>query len=429
MSSTISQKYLTTGRLPRVVILAVLAGLVLMLGSLLSQGTAHAAAQDHTPATWNMQGGTDRWAGVYTIAQFHSVVALQEVPGQRDHTPTPPAAAQPTGRHNGNVTEYRWQEGRRGPVRYLYILQTTSRNLGMVTSFRADDFFATPGVYRPLLSVQNNADSVLFSSAHASADGGSDATSLMRRGRQAALDRGLQNWVVLGDFNRDLLRLRRDNQNLPLPTGGYLYDPGQATQRSGGELDYMVSNIHTYNWQATVGRNRGSDHWPVLFGSLRAAAGFVNLSSDSNGGLMEAERSRTANGTPVEFSHANGSDNQVWKLIFTGQFSGVPLYHLVNKASGKCLDIHNGPNTKVGDYLVIWDCHNTTGEPDTQNFTLQQGGQDPAEPDRTIVQHSVSNYFLNVLGDRRGDDARVGLWPIQPYPNRNESFYIHPAIN
>jgi hypothetical protein len=144
-------------------------------------------------------------------------------------------------------------------VRYLYLLPQRSRNLGVVTSFRANRFFELGNVYRSLLAVVDNTTNMMFASAHASARGGVDAASLVARARNRATASGW-DWAVLGDFNRDPPSLAR-------PPGTLLDNAGQATQQSGGELNYLVSNVETDNWQATVAVNQGSDHWPVYFGS------------------------------------------------------------------------------------------------------------------------------------------------------------------
>jgi hypothetical protein len=362
-----------------------------------------------------MQGGRDRWRGVYNISQFHTVVALQEVPS------SPPAAAWPTGRRIGRVVEYIWQETRRGPQRYLYILPQGSRNLGMVTSFRARRAFELRNRYRSLLAVYDDNTNMMFASAHASANGGGDAASLVTRGQNVANANGW-NWAVLGDFNRDPMTLTR-------PTGTFLYNAGQATQQSAGELDYMVSNIETDNWQATVGVNQGSDHWPVYFGSLRAAAG-VTIHSVSNGGNLDVLGGGNNDGTRVGVYHNNNAPNQLWSVRPT---TSSVVYRIVSHASGgvlKCLDVNNGQRSGVGDYLNIWTCHGLNGEPnpggpaaDTQNFVLE--GADRYQPNVTMIHDIGSNGYANVLGDAQGDGVTVGQWFLQAGAP-NEEFYFHP---
>jgi hypothetical protein len=405
--------------------------LVLALGAMLAPGAAYAQnpPDSHRPATWNMQVSSSRWSGVYNLSQLHSVVALQEVPSR------PPAGAVATGRRIGAVVEYRWQQGRRGPLRYLYILPQRSRNLGVVTSFRATRFFELGGVYRSLLAVYDRDTNMMFASAHASASGGNDAASLVARAGRRAQANGW-DWAVLGDFNRDPGRLGR-------PAGTFLYNAGQATQQSGGELDYMVSNIQTDDWQATVGVNQGSDHWPVYFGSLRAAAGqrvrVVTIHSASNGGVLDVlgdSSGRNADGETVGVYHYDNGINQLWSVQLQFYLAGRALYRILSQISGiggpfdKCLDVNNGQQSQAGDYLSIWTCHQPNGQPtpggpgrDTQNFTLEHA--DRYQPNLTMIRNNATNLYANVLGDARGDARPVGQWPYQRGA-RNEYFYLHP---
>jgi cytolethal distending toxin subunit B len=411
---------------------AVVMSIVLGQGAvLLAPGTADAQnpPDAHRPATWNMQVSASRWAAVYNLSQLHSAVALQEVPSR------PPAGARATGRRVGAAVEYRWQQGRRGPLRYLYILPQRSRNLGMVTSFRASRFFELGGVYRSLLAVYDRDTNLMFASAHASANGGGDAASLVTRARNRATANGW-DWAVLGDFNRDPQRLAR-------PPGTYLYNAGQATQQSGGELDYMVSNVGTDNWQATVGVNQGSDHWPVYFGSLRAAAGqrvrIVTIHSASNGGVLDVlgdAGGANNDGETVGVYHYHDSQNQLWSVQRQLYVAGRVLYRILSQISGiggpfdKCLDVDNGQQSHAGDYLNIWTCHQPNGQPtpggptrDTQNFTLEH--PDRYQPNLTMIRNNATNQYANVLGDAQGDARPVGQWPYQRGA-RNEYFYFHP---
>jgi cytolethal distending toxin subunit B len=414
--------------LRRSLVVAVVASIALML---VASGAAYAQnpPDSHSPATWNMQISASRWISVYNLSQFHSVVALQEVPSR------PPAGARATGRRVGNVVEYRWQQGRRGPLRYLYILPQRSRNLGMVTSFRADRFFELGNVYRSLLAVYDGDTNMMFASAHASATGGNDAASLVTRARNRATANGW-NWAVLGDFNRDPTRLAR-------PAGTYLYNAGQATQQSGGELDYMISNIQTDNWQATVGVNQGSDHWPVYFGSLRAAAGqtvrVVTIHNASNGGVLDVlgdGNGQNNDGETVGVYRFHDGINQLWSVQQQFYIAGRVLYRILSQISGiggpfdKCLDVNHGQLSHAGDYLNIWTCHGHYGEPtpggptrDTQNFTLEH--PDRYQPNLTMIRDNATDEYANVLGDAQGDARTVGQWPYQAGA-RNEYFYFHP---
>jgi hypothetical protein len=409
-------------RLVAALVTCVLAGTLLAA----SGGTAQAANPDtHQTATWNMQNGRDRWAGAYALARTNSVVALQEVPDVQ------PAAATFRGMR-GNVRVYEWQESSRDPVRYLHILDQGSQNLGIITSWWPDDVLEVPGVYRSALAVGNMDDNVLFASIHASADGGSDAASLVRRVARAAYDEVYTDWAVLGDFNRAPDQLRYSG----LPLGSYIYNPGRPTQRSGGELDYMVSNLQTDNWQGTVAGNPGSDHWPVHFGSMRAAAEPRELTihpENSDTRVLDVYEGQDRNGSHVIIYDPNGASNQRWRLFHIGTAdSGKPMYRVVSSDSNKCLDVQDGLRSRAGSYLNIWDCHNPDGEPspqrDTQNFTLEHPVA--SMPNLTMLRNNATGLYANIDHAGTGNGTWAIQWPDQigQYPVPNESFYLHPTV-
>ncbi|MFJ8390859.1 RICIN domain-containing protein [Streptomyces sp. NPDC094438] len=203
----------------------------------------------------------------------------------------------------------------------------------------------------------NEADSTMFASIHAASNGGApnDAASLVRRVAQRAFDGVILNRVVLGDYNRAPQNLQSD----AIPGDALIYNSGQATQQSGNELDYMVSNVETGNWQAAVNANYGSDHCPVIFSSLQAGAGPQELTihADNSDRLLDVYQGNDRNGTHVIIYHPNGAANQRWKLYPIGQTgeSGRPLYRIVSSKSNKCLDVDRGQGSPPGDYLNIWD--------------------------------------------------------------------------
>ncbi|MGW5861374.1 RICIN domain-containing protein [Streptomyces sp. NPDC055239] len=399
-------------------------------GVVANSGVAQAANPDsHVAATWNMQAGPDRWQGAYNLARTHDVVALQEVPqGQ-------PAGSYYQGMVNG-VEHYLWVQGDNGPLRHLYILRTTSRDLGMVTSWQPDNVLPINSVYRPALGVVNRADGILFASVHAASGGGNDAGALLRRIAEAAFLQGFLDWAALGDFNRTPQNLAALNP----PAGYRVYNGGQATQQSGNELDYMVSDVDTDRWQATVLSNYGSDHWPVRFGTLQAGAGPAELTihADNSDRLLDVYQGEDANGTHVIQYHDNGADNQRWYLRglgLTGD-TGRPLYRIVSKSNGKCVDVAGGQRSGRGDYLNIWDCHPANGEPgsggyprDTQNFTLEH--PNPRFPNLTALRNNGTDLYANINHNETGDGTWVIQWPYQlssdwPSPAANETFYLHP---
>ncbi|MEV0117254.1 RICIN domain-containing protein [Streptomyces sp. NPDC050844] len=404
----------------------------LMLGTFLvaGGGTAQAADPDtHRLATWNMQVGQDRWGGVRPLVRDNSVVALQEVPGN------PPGGAVPLGTTNG-IEGWQWDLGRDG-IRYVYIVRTPSRNVGIVTSFYPDRVMVIGGPYRPAVAVTRSDDNVLFASAHGSSgNGGVDVPTLLGNIATEAANAGMPNWAVMGDFNRDPSTLTPAN----LPANARIYNSGQATHQGGNELDYMVSNVDTETWQATVGVNRGSDHWPVHFGSLQGALGPQQLSvtADISGRNLDVNYASTDDGAQVIQHSDNDGSNQRWELWRTAHTAadGDPLYRIINRATPKCLDVDNGQHSGPGDYLNIWTCHAQDGPDegggpsvDTQNWTLEH----PVAhmPNLTLLRNNATGLYANIGEEVTGDGGWVIQW-LGPEggaaPAANEIFYLHPTV-
>ncbi|GFE42044.1 hypothetical protein Stube_67170 [Streptomyces tubercidicus] len=291
------------------------------------------------------------------------------------------------------------------------------------------------GMYRPALMVTRPTDDVAFASVHAASGNGFDVRPLVQNVADEANGRGLNHWAVLGDFNLTPDRARL----LGLPADSRIYHSGQATQQSGNELDYMISNVDTEDWQATVGDNRGSDHWPVYFSALRAGAlpPELTIHADNSDRLLDVFQGNDTNGTHVVQYHTNGAVNQRWRLqsIGTSTSTGHMMYRIMSSDSGKCLDVNRGQQSGWGDYLNIWDCHDIDGVPgsggnqrDTQNFTLEH--PDPRLPNLTMLRNNATGLYANISNNDRGDGAWVIQWPDQSgrFPAPNESFYLHPAI-
>jgi hypothetical protein len=363
---------------------------------------------------------------------------LQEVPS------APPGGALLLGT-NGNIRSYLWPISRT-EVRYLYILNQSSRNLGMVTNFLPDQVLDIPGVYRDALAVVDDTagSSIMYASIHAASNGGSpnDAGSLVNRVAQAAYNDVIQNYVVLGDYNVSPQNLLARG----LPSDAEVYNSGQATQQSGNELDFMVSNVQTQNWQASVLANQGSDHWPVAFSSIQAAGQPRDLTiqpsntgagtSIPSGSFLDVQGAGTANGTHVIEYHPDGAINQHWKLypLNTLGSDSQMLYRFVTDAGNNSMDVNNGQNSHQGDYLNVWTPHQLNGSPDpggvqadTQNFTLEQPS--PRFPNQLMIRDNATREYANVYNSSTSDGTWVIQWPYQAIGSNvvpNEMFYLHP---
>ena len=402
---------------------ALLLVMLVTVGLLLAKATAAQAETDpasHRIATWNMAYGRNNWQRAYALSRTNDVVALQEVPRE------PPAAARFVGTvGSGTIRAYTWREGSRGVVRNLYILRTPSRNLGMITSFRPNAIFRVGGPYRPALVVGDFNSRTVFASVHASARGGGDAPALINALADYAGNAYYRNWVMAGDFNRSPQSLF---QAPGFPDGVFNYSSGRVTQRSGNELDYMISNVHTEDWQASVLGTSGSDHFPVQFGSLRAGGATVTLSGDSSRKLVGLAFGVPRNGSHVIIGNDGSSNNQTWSLRVVRYDGSSPVYRLVNTTSNRCLDVDNGPNSTANSQLNVWDCHPNGALADTQNWGL--GHPDFWKPNVTLLYNYGTHLYMNVWYDLKTAGTPLIQWYWQPSSTTmvaaNEEFHPHP---
>jgi hypothetical protein len=220
------------------------------------------------------------------------------------------------------------------------------------------------------------------------------------------------DYAVMGDFNRDPSTL--DNQ---LPANTFRYRSGRATQRSSGELDYMVSSRNMGALGLIYqGRRIGgisSDHFPVDFGvvPLRAAAGNFSIGSYSNHGnderVLDVAGNKSANGTHIITYDPNGGRNQQ----FTFSPTANDRYTIRNVSTGKCLDLNNGTGARRGDYVNEWDCQGQR----TQQWLLTTW---PGDPGAVEVVNTNTGYCLDVLGNRTGNGPWADIWTCSGASNQ-----------
>jgi hypothetical protein len=394
-------------------------------------GPAAAAPPDvNRLATWNMQYGPDKWGDLYRLSANRDVVAVQEVP----YGEAPDGAERQTD-VNG-VEHYIWRRGPRGHTRHLYILRTDSRNLGMVTTWVPDNVVAIPSVNRPALAALRNADDTVFASIHAESPSGNDGGALLRRIQQFADGNDTDNWVALGDWNRN----PRTLPDLLPPSDSIIYNPGQPTHRDGGEYDYMVANYRTNNWQATVQPNTNSDHWPVTFnGTFDPNTGRlfpIEIHADNAEMTLLPQDGRQDNGTDIVQDEDENHETSRWRIITTGAGSGdTMLYRIVQPGGKKCLDVEGGQHSVDGSPLHLWDCHGNDipgGPPqDPQNWILEH--PDPMFPNLTVLRNVESGLVANVTAGSTFPGARVIQHALERdgagRPVLHESFYLHPQTD
>ncbi|MFJ7966637.1 endonuclease/exonuclease/phosphatase family protein [Streptomyces sp. NPDC096324] len=285
--------------------LAVLSAVTALLTVPLTATPAHAVSRDGTSpfASYNMLGSNNgaRWTNEITqLVQQVPLVALQEV-GSGPPAPVDDyirdvriGRTRPYGQPS-NYERSRWMAG--GVERYVYFMQTDPQrisatgedtwrggrvNLATITDTPADQVYVldnpgynpapnAPGDHyrdRPLLGLRFG--STWYWNAHAR--NRNDVQGLLRQVRDFAAEPAQHgtNWVMVGDFNVNILNVPTDDarNQLHLQAGESLLRPNRATYINGdepSELDYAIAHGLPGGFTATVPRGAGSDHAEVHY--------------------------------------------------------------------------------------------------------------------------------------------------------------------
>jgi hypothetical protein len=322
--------------------------------------------ENHSPATYNMQGGSagydSKWStDIKTLIDRHDVLALQEAGPVPQGPPFERRGVYPTPVNVPDVDYYVRNYGTQSRPRnvYVYFMKTDAGgnrvNLAMVSSRLAAAVWSVPGSFtgsRPAFGIQIGR--TVFWTVHALSGGGNDVAFLLTSINHVMSGSGY-DYAVMGDFNRD-------PTTVTPPPHSFIYNCGQPTQQSGGELDYMVtsrdfaSSGQIYDAHRMAGLS--SDHYPVEFrivglraaGKRYAVGNYANRSRGQQRVL--AFSGSQANGTPITINDRNNSTTQQLSLVAAGDQG----HYLIKLSSGKCIDIDKGAAAKPGDKLVQWDC-------------------------------------------------------------------------
>lgn len=369
-----------------------------------------AALEQHTPATYNMQGASADTASKWTtdirdLTNSHDVLALQEA------GPLPPMVAGglfsyvgSVGNGAGTVYHYTRNFGTssRPIFRHVYFMRTDPGgnrvNLAMVTANQPDEVVVVPPSFTTSRwSFGLRFGQTVFFTVHALSGGGNDGPNMVQRIAQFTQQQGW-DYAVMGDFNRD-----PDTWNGRLPQGGHIYRSGQATQQSAGELDYLIASRDVPLYEGRRLGGYSSDHYPVDFRvfPLRAAGLPVSIGSYSNHGngerILDIYENQSANGTHVITYDPNGGRNQLFTLVPVGSNGN---YNLRSVSTGKCVDLNRGTGAREGDYVNEWDCQG-------QSTQIWQFRVWPDDPGAAAVYNPYKNMCLDVLGNKTGN----GRWP------------------
>ncbi|WP_280694998.1 ricin-type beta-trefoil lectin domain protein [Kitasatospora sp. GAS204B] len=194
-----------------------------------------------------------------------------------------------------------------------------------------------------------------------------DASNMVTAISNRMTGAGVGNWAVLGDFNRDLIRLGVAGFGT-LPVGSHIvnpvarrgprssrFDPQVTRPSSGTQLDYMITNDTTAGLQALTYGNY-SDHLAVQFGTtLMASAqvGQISLLTQPGQCLdLDPGSGPVGPGTRLRLaSCAAGSSTQQWAVNDDGTISN----------GGYCLDNYAW-GTGDGNVIQLYTCNGASAQ-------------------------------------------------------------------
>lgn len=419
--------------------LSVLAAVALVAAGVqsLGPGEASAAIPDRRMATYNIQGGGQKWGSGVTqlLNQGIQVLALQEA-GPLSGVPGTQVGADETlwvplpGGGNGGYTlrHTQWQVGSstRGVTYHIYFLETDPSgnrvNLAFVSDAPADEVVgadAGSDQGRPALGLRFG--TTLYWNVHAAASGDrNNAPALVASIEARSEELGVVNWAAMGDWNRDPGSLASALATQGT-TGTHFYRTGDTTQQSGGELDYLVSPVNLTGFQGWRHNGIDSDHYPVSFGPFRAGAkaGLMNVDNSRYLGLADTT---TTNGSQVYTNFTTeDSFGGSWYLDPVGS----DYYRIRNATTDYCIQFVSA-DAVAAEFAC--DASNT------QKFDAMWG--DTGDPTHLVLKNLNWGRCLNQISDSTIDQVPVVLdtncatprayWGVSPDQDPDWSA---PAVN
>jgi glucosylceramidase len=169
------------------------------------------------------------------------------------------------------------------------------------------------------------------------------------------------------------------------------------------------------NGTGTYTKNEDYYSWAHLAKVVRTGAVRVASTSLGNGGIETVAFKNPDGSLALVALNSNGSSSLTFKVRWAGQsfdytlpprsvasfkWGASPAYRIVNKASGRCLDIA-GPSTADGANIHQWACH--TGS--SQQWTLVA-----TDSGYSRIVSRYSGKVLDVADRSTADGANVQQW-------------------
>jgi GH18 family chitinase len=216
-----------------------------------------------------------------------------------------------------------------------------------------------------------------------------------------------QRWFPEYLGNNEYQLHSAQDANVCMNIEGGQTDPGQNRSLIG----YACQNTPNERWIFTPAEaTTDVDLSPTDLS--HAVLPYTTLENMKAGGIMDANKNGTANGTAIVSYHRTGGGNQGWDLLWpdnnTVTFKG--------SSSGRCVDTENsGQNVGPGSTLALYDCN----DQDSQKWHPEQltNGQ--------VLLHSVKHPDLCMDikgGPTNPNDGNLILWNCSGSANQQWLF-------
>ncbi len=164
-----------------------------------------------------------------------------------------------------------------------------------------------------------------------------------------------------------------------------------------GKFNYRAFNVSKTNGESLVGKaNEANDHFRIYLPKVLGNGGdFRILSKNSEKPLAIENDSRDNNAGLVQKENANSA-------VWTFEYAGNGYYYIINKNSGKALDMPGG-STQENTQPIQWDRNNNRN----QQWNVISLGNNMYR----ISPKCAPTMGLDVTGASKDDNVKVVQWP------------------
>jgi hypothetical protein len=153
--------------------------------------------------------------------------------------------------------------------------------------------------------------------------------------------------------------------------------------------------------------------------------GYLLLQAKHSGKCAQVDDASNANGANISQYSCVNQDNVKWTFKLVESTNGAKYYNIVNKASGKCLQVDNASRAN-GANISQYDCV------DQDNVKWKISSAAPVTTDTGNLSNDVEGWnqhgFAVEAHSSRSLSDLIFTWKCRP-PSRYEAFNVHVRIS